>query len=1023
MTLVTSGERLSVLDTSSGFIPGEGRMPTTPAKVRLPDASGALARPRLFARLDRVRREGGAVWVTGEPGCGKTTLVASWVAKRRAPCLWYHLDAADAELATFFYYLVLAERGASRRSRPLPALTPEYYGDLETFVRSFFRELFARLGPGTVVVLDDVPEVAPDDAFMLVLRQAVEELPRGVTLVLSSRSEVPPGLARQRANRTLHVVAGRELLLTLPEAKALARRWKRAARGEVEEMLRAVHGWAAGLVLLLERAREGGEPAPLRHQVAAATFDYFAADILDRADPLTRTILLEVSLLPTVTRQLAAAATGVAEAGRVLTALARRGLFVASHGGCDGFELHPLFHEFLRRRADEELTAERRAAVRRAAAAHLAAQGDAGAEEAIALLAGAGAYAEMSALVARQAPAAALAGRLETIERWIRLFPDDVRERDPWLLHWSGVALLPRAPAAALERLARAQATFEEAGDPAGAWLAWAAVVEAILFEWKNLTPLSRSLRDHERLAARFGFPSPEIQARVTLTAAAAAIFHWPDHPALPGWSSGLRAMAMAPGAPVPVRIAAGAFLLLHEGWLLGELSRGRELVQALGALARAPGVPPRSTLQWLSCEAPYHFFAGDLVACAATAAEAIAGAEATGIHARDFIARVQELSVALVRQPEEIPARLAAMQGALRGDSAVDLSTMRFAQATLALRRGQVRECVTLAEEALARAKEAGYAGAEVLALVLLARARAQAGDDAAARRDLSELRARADRMASAWIRFLAALVEAEHLLDGASPELAAGPLSLAFRLAREKGVHPFLLFSRADVARFAATALGHAIEPEYTRALIASERLSPPEGAATDAWPWRLRVRVLGAFEVECAGRALAHPDRHRRPLALLSALIALGGREVPEGALAEALWPDAQADAAHHALETALYRLRRIVGPEAIVQRQRQLSLARDACWVDALELEERLGTALGVLDARAPRSEAVLREAGDRIAALYRGPMLAGEEAPWAVQARERLHRRVGRCLAGLSARAGARGASSPALRIA
>src|SRR3990172_8344202 len=78
-------------------------------KTARPRLAGVVARPRLFALLDRGR-EGSIVWVSGPPGCGKTTLCASYLDQAHVPSLWYQLDDGDGDVATFFYYLCLSPR-------------------------------------------------------------------------------------------------------------------------------------------------------------------------------------------------------------------------------------------------------------------------------------------------------------------------------------------------------------------------------------------------------------------------------------------------------------------------------------------------------------------------------------------------------------------------------------------------------------------------------------------------------------------------------------------------------------------------------------------------------------------------------------------------------------------------------------------------------------------------------------------------------------------------------------------------
>jgi hypothetical protein len=74
--------------------------------------------------------------------------------------------------------------------------------------------------------------------------------------------------------------------------------------------------------------------------------------------------------------------------------------------------------------------------------------------------------------------------------------------------------------------------------------------------------------------------------------------------------------------------------------------------------------------------------------------------------------------------------------------------------------------------------------------------------------------------------------------------------------------------------------------------------------------------------------------------KPLDLLKALIAFGGRDVNTRILTEALWPDADGDAAQGAFDATLHRLRRLLGVDNAVQlKDGKLSLNENLCWVDA------------------------------------------------------------------------------------
>jgi LuxR family maltose regulon positive regulatory protein len=149
------------------------------------------------------------------------------------------------------------------------------------------------------------------------------------------------------------------------------------------------------------------------------------------------------------------------------------------------------------------------------------------------------------------------------------------------------------------------------------------------------------------------------------------------------------------------------------------------------------------------------------------------------------------------------------------------------------------------------------------------------------------------------------------------------------------------------------------------------------------------RFRVHVLGPFRILTGNAPITIPPGLRKPQEVLQALIAFGGTEVSAGVLIDALWPDSEGDAAYHALETALYRLRQLLGARDAVRMVRgKVSLSRDQLWIDMWQLEEELRHLHG------PKANDIERIGCLR--GLYAGHFLQNEaETPWILKARHEL----------------------------
>ncbi|UCD47870.1 MAG: hypothetical protein JSV28_03445, partial [Deltaproteobacteria bacterium] len=321
------------------------------AKITRPVLAGSYPRSRLFRLIDRGRKHQ-VLWISAPPGSGKTTLVSSYLADRRLSSLWLRLDEGDADPPTFFHYLGLAARNVSPRIRKLlPVPTPEEYPSISLFARRYFERLFARLKAGSVIVFDDYQKIPADSEIHAVFRDGLSLLPPGIRVVIISREQPPTQFARLRAGQGMEVIGWKEIRLSPKETEGIAHlRWKgKEARETIRTLQDVAGGWAAGFVLLLERAGPGSrELLNLPRQKPQEILDYFAGEILENLDEEMHSFLLKSAYFPWMTGKMAARLTGLARAGQTLSYLNRHNYFTEVRPGPEPvYEYHPLFRNVL----------------------------------------------------------------------------------------------------------------------------------------------------------------------------------------------------------------------------------------------------------------------------------------------------------------------------------------------------------------------------------------------------------------------------------------------------------------------------------------------------------------------------------------------------------------------------------------------------------------------------------------------------------------------------------------------------
>ena len=423
------------------------------AKLTRPRLHDAVARSRLFTKLDAARESHPAICVVGPPGAGKTTLAASWLDAANNEGIWFQVDPSDGDLATFFHYLGEAARPYCPKKQPqLFPLTAEYLHDVPGFSRRFFRELFRRIPPESALVLDNYQEVSPEQRFHEIVADAVAEVPSGITLICVSRRDPPDCYARLIANKAVAFVDWDDLKLSLEETAAVVRRSSNVDIGVVRDLHARSGGWAAGVVLMMENLKTGTEQRHSPTATPQTVFSYFAAQIFERVPDEVRDLLLATADLPWVEPELGELLSGIGSASAILEDLCRRHLFTHRRAGTQiSYQYHALFQEFLRARADKTLPSTVRRQRRIRAAEFLERNGNI--VEALSLYRDAQTWREAAALVTRFAADLVSQGRFHTLSDWIDALPKAVVDAEPWLAYWHGRAQVPFDPAAGRERL------------------------------------------------------------------------------------------------------------------------------------------------------------------------------------------------------------------------------------------------------------------------------------------------------------------------------------------------------------------------------------------------------------------------------------------------------------------------------------------------------------------------------------------------------------------------------------------
>jgi LuxR family transcriptional regulator, maltose regulon positive regulatory protein len=298
-------------------VPGSGRFRAPGAARRSFFAAGRLLRrDRLHALLDSALDGPWAV-LAAPAGCGKSSLLASWLAEVPAGIPISLITTGDvaAQLRAGPGHLASGTRGL---------LVVDHRDSLS---RSTWRRLAERAEDGST------------------------------TVVVATRVDPPLPLGRLAISGELVEIRAGDLRWTEHEMRALLRHSDLDLDEKATDLLRArTAGWSAGLRLAISGMTRAEDPYEFLTRFGEddhATVDYLAQEVFAALPERLRELLAATSDTADLTAASAAAVSGLPDAGPLLDDLVDEGLLcTADDEDIRHYRYHPLLLSLLRRRTE-----------------------------------------------------------------------------------------------------------------------------------------------------------------------------------------------------------------------------------------------------------------------------------------------------------------------------------------------------------------------------------------------------------------------------------------------------------------------------------------------------------------------------------------------------------------------------------------------------------------------------------------------------------------------------------------------
>lgn len=487
------------------------------------------------------------------------------------------------------------------------------------------------------------------------------------------------------------------------------------------------------------------------------------------------------------------------------------------------------------------------------------------------------------------------------VSHWINLLPKAYRLSQQINLHLA-YALIPDHEARAFNLFS---SIYDQAIDDHNidlAFAAWTGLAECSFYNLNRYSQLKKWVEKADTLLETELLPTQELRRNAFIAAYFSAIlFCKPDKKRLIHWQS-LAHHALNNSTHPEIRTLLSNHLILAGIWQ-GDMLQARLLAKEFLGDDSLHDQNPLIFMMQKAVQAQVAWLNTDKEESLRQVKAGLNYSSLSKLHIFDAQLTAQAVYACMVDNDfNGAEKHLKSIEKTKNPHHTLDNSQYHYLTAWVAVSTGDIETAYIHAQRTVELSKIAGIPFTEAISRILLAQVHFEKNNLIRALHHLAKAQRIGKRMGSLHIRYAGLLAQSWAMFQFKRECLALRYLRIAFEIGAKQGYLHIPGWPYKIMDQLCEIALRNTIEPDYAKKLIRLHHIPPANAIDAPAdWPWAVKIITLGGFKLYVQGELVIFKRKtQKKPLELLKAVIALGGKDVAIYSLMDKLWPESEGDA---------------------------------------------------------------------------------------------------------------------------